>query len=119
MPSIDSITRWQAASGTELANAQLFAELRELLGLPRPERAGNGLGESADVFERRIRAKRDDGTEAERHVDCYRRGAFVPAARKLSRKEATRGFDEVLMKAKAQAEGYAHCRHLAAGRRCR
>ncbi|MDP3295241.1 MAG: hypothetical protein Q8M37_10985 [Nevskia sp.] len=111
------ITRWKNAGGTELANAQLFVvELCELLGLPRPEPASDDLRDNAYVFERRIRERLGDGSEAERRVDCYRRAAFVLEAKKLHAGTATRGFDEALMKARAQAEGYARALPASEGR---
>ena len=111
------ITRWKNAGGTELANAQLFVvELCELLGLPRPTPASDDLRDNAYVFERRIRERLGDGSEAERRVDCYRRAAFVLEAKKLHAGTATRGFDEALMKARAQAEGYARALPASEGR---
>ena len=54
------IARWQHASGTERANYQLFlTELCELLGLPRPDPAGDDTRDNAYVFERRVVMRRE------------------------------------------------------------
>ena len=49
------IARWQRAGGSERANYQLFlTELCEVLGLPRPDPAGDDTRDNAYVFERRV-----------------------------------------------------------------
>lgn len=117
MTPTDFIARWKHATGSELANAQLFVlELCELLELPRPEPASEDVRDNAYVFERRIREKLGDGSEAERRVDCYRRGAFVLESKKIKAGPATKGFDEALRLARAQAEGYARALPAAEGR---
>lgn len=50
------VARWQHASGSELANAQLFVtELARLLDLPQPDPARDDTRENAYVFERGVR----------------------------------------------------------------
>ncbi len=72
------IARWREASGTELANYQLFVvELAGLLGVPTPEPAREDTRENAYVFERRVTLACGDGSSSEGRIDCYRRGAFV------------------------------------------
>jgi hypothetical protein len=110
-PSIDPIAafiaRWQHADGSELANAQTFVrELCELLGVPVPDPARADTADNAYVFERRIVFRHGDGGTSEGRIDCYRRGAFVLEAKKL-RSGGARSFDDALMRARAQAEGYA------------
>ena len=101
------IARWQHADGTELANAQTFVrELCELLGVPAPDPARADTADNAYVFERRIVFRHGDGGSSEGRIDCYRRGAFVLEAKKL-RSGGARSFDDALMRARAQAEGYA------------
>ncbi len=101
------IARWQHADGTELANAQTFVrELCELLGVPVPDPARADTADNAYVFERRIVFRHGDGGSSEGRIDCYRRGAFVLEAKKL-RSGGARSFDDALMRARAQAEGYA------------
>ncbi len=106
-PVEDFISRWRAASGSELANAQSFVrELCALLGVAPPEPAKGDAGENAYVFERRIIFRHGDGSTSEGRIDCYRRGAFVLEAKKL-KSGGARSFDDALLRARAQAEGYA------------
>ncbi|MDD5175283.1 MAG: hypothetical protein PHQ05_02515 [Sterolibacterium sp.] len=112
VPSADAATetfiaRWQHADGSELANAQTFVrELCELLGVPVPDPARADTADNAYVFERRIVFRHGDGGSSEGRIDCYRRRAFVLEAKKL-RSGGARSFDDALMRARAQAEGYA------------
>ncbi len=111
------IARWRDASGTELANYQLFVvELALLLGVPTPEPAREDTRENAYVFERRVTLARGDGSSSEGRIDCYRRGAFVLEAKKLRASAATRGFDDALLRAHAQAQNYARALPAAEGR---
>ena len=48
--------------------------------------------------------------------DSYRRGAFVLEAKKLKQGAGTKGFDEALLRARAQAESYARALPAAEGR---
>lgn len=102
------IARWQGADGTELANYQLFVhDLASLLGVPHPEPAREDTRDNAYVFERRVTLARGDGSSSEGRIDCYRRGAFVLEAKKIRASASTRGFDDALLRARAQAETYA------------
>ncbi|MFA7281182.1 MAG: DNA methyltransferase, partial [Sterolibacterium sp.] len=110
------IARWQHADGSELANAQTFVrELCELLGVPVPDPARADTADNVYVFERRIVFRHGDGGSSEGRIDCYRRGAFVLEAKKL-RSGGTRSFDDALMRARAQAEGYARALPVDEGR---
>jgi hypothetical protein len=101
------IARWSAATGSERANYQLFiTELSDLLGLPKPEPAQADAGENAYCFERNVVFRHGDGTQSNGFIDCYRRGAFVLEAKKL-RVGGARGFDDAMLRARSQAEGYA------------
>ena len=116
-PASAFITRWKKASGSELANAQLFVtELCELLALPRPEPASDDVRDNAYVFERRVQLKHGDGSESEGRIDCYRRAAFVLESKKIKAGVATKGFDEALLRARSQAEGYARALPAGEGR---
>jgi hypothetical protein len=102
------IARWSHATGTELANYQLFlGELVELLGLPRPDPARAEASQNAYTFERPITFRHGDGSTSAGRIDLYRRGAFVCEAKRVKGAEATKGFDEALLRARSQAEGYA------------
>lgn len=101
------LSRWTGAGGSELANYQLFlTELIELLELPRPEPAGAEARDNAYVFERGITFRHGDGSTSAGRIDLYRRGAFVCECKRV-RASAAKGFDDALLRARSQAEGYA------------
>lgn len=102
------ITRWSKASGTELANAQLFVtELCTLLELEQPAPATDDTRDNKYVFERRVIFRHGDGTSSEGRIDCYRRGAFVLESKKIRDAVHTKGFDDRMQRARGQAEAYA------------
>lgn len=111
------IARWTHADGSELANAQSFTrELCELLEVPVPDPARADTADNAYVFERRVIFRHGDGATSEGRIDCYRRGAFVLEAKKLRVGAQTRGFDDGLLRARAQAENYARALPAEEGR---
>jgi hypothetical protein len=111
------IARWQGQGGSERANYQLFiTELCALLGVPLPQPASAEAGDNAYVFERRVTFAHGDGQHTAGFIDCYRRGAFVLEAKKVKAGAHTKGFDEALLRARAQAEGYARALPAAEGR---
>ncbi|MBI5330899.1 MAG: hypothetical protein HZB71_09830 [Betaproteobacteria bacterium] len=111
------IARWRDADGSELANAQSFTrELCELLDVPIPDPARADTAENAYVFERRVTFRHGDGNTSEGRIDCYRRGVFVLEAKKLKLGGHTKGFDDGLLRARAQAEGYARALPAEEGR---
>jgi len=111
------IARWRAAGGSERANYQLFVnELAALLDLPAPHPAGDDARDNAYVFERRVTFRHGDGASSAGFIDCYRRGAFVLEAKKIRAGAQTKGFDDALLRARAQAEGYARALPAEEGR---
>ena len=111
------ITRWRHAGGSERANYQLFiGELCALLGLPAPQPALDDERDNAYVFERRISFAHGDGSSSPGFIDCYKRGAFVLEAKRLKAGAHTKGFDDALLRARAQAESYARALPAAEGR---
>ncbi len=111
------IARWQHASGSELANAQSFVrELAELLGEPPPNPAREDTRDNDYVFERRVIFRHGDGKSSEGRIDCYKRGHFVLEAKKLKQGAQTKGFDDAMLRARAQAEGYARALPAEEGR---
>ena len=117
MTAEDFIARWQHASGSELANAQSFVrELAELLGEAPPNPAREDTRDNDYVFERRVIFHHGDGSTAEGRIDCYKRGCFVLEAKKLRQGTQTKGFDDAMLRARAQAEGYARALPAAEGR---
>lgn len=102
------IARWQRAGGSERANYQLFlTELCELLGLPRPDPAGDDTRDNAYVFERRVVMRQPDGSANNGFIDLYRRGAFVLEAKQTGRTLDTSGWDKAMLRAHNQADQYA------------
>lgn len=115
------ISRWSKASGSERSNCQLFiAELCALLDLPQPDPASDDTRDNAYVFERRVTFAHGDGSQSAGFIDCYRRGAFVLEAKKVKAgrngEVLTKGFDDALMRARNQAEGYARALPAGEGR---
>jgi hypothetical protein len=111
------LARWQGADGSELANYQLFVgDLCRLLDVPMPEPAREDTRDNAYVFERRVHFAHGDGSTSAGRIDCYRRGTFVLEAKKVKLGSHTKGFDDALMRARAQAEGYARALPAAEGR---
>ncbi len=128
------IAEAKASGGSELANYQLFVVgLCQALGLDRPAMAKEENQFNDYVFERRIDFKHPDGTRTAGRIDCYKRGAFILEAKQsvkrrqrpadpsqltlipedaLQRKQGharqgTRGWDQVMLAARKQAEDYA------------
>ncbi len=75
------------------------------------------------MFERPLTLMHGDGTSSARRIDCYRRGCFVLESKKLDpgAQAATTGrtrksFDNALLQALSQAEGYVRALPAAEGR---
>ncbi|MBN9249090.1 MAG: class I SAM-dependent DNA methyltransferase [Mesorhizobium sp.] len=128
------IAEAKASGGSELANYQLFViGLCEALGLGRPAMAQEANELNDYVFERRVDFKHPDGSRTAGRIDCYRRGAFILEAKQSGKRKArkldadqmnllpedalqqkpgqakrgTRGWDQVMLAARKQAEDYA------------
>ncbi|MGO6815319.1 class I SAM-dependent DNA methyltransferase [Rhizobium leguminosarum] len=128
------ISAGAASGGSELANYQLFVlGLCEAFALPRPQMAQERNELNDYVFERRVDFKHADGSRTAGRIDCYRRGCFVLEAKQSSKrtsakvdldllrqlpedaaqrkpgqaKRGTRGWDQVMLAARKQAEDYA------------
>jgi hypothetical protein len=114
---IDSfISRWTNARGSERANCQTFInELCNLLDVSSPNPSGLDSSDNAYVFERRITFQNGDGSESPGFIDCYKRGSFVLEAKGLQQPKG-KGFDNALLKARCQAEGYARALPTGEGR---
>jgi len=105
------ITRWRGVTTSELATAQSFVmELCALLNLPPPTHDPDYM------FERPITFRHGDGSSSAGRIDCYRRGHFVLEAKKLKNNAPAKGFDDALLRARAQAEGYARALPATEGR---
>ena len=100
----DFIARWSNNTASELSTAQSFTiDLCQLLGVdkPHPNAAQDYM------FERPITFSHGDGSTSAGRIDCYKRGHFVLEAKKLKAANHTKSFDDGLVRARAQGEGYA------------
>ena len=98
------IERWQNVTASELATAQSFVmELCELLGVSKP----HPTSAQDYMFERPVTFSHGDGSSSAGRIDCYKRGHFVLEAKKLKAGAHTKGFDDGLLRARSQGEGYA------------
>ncbi len=98
------ITRWTATTASELATAQTFVmDLCELLGVDKP----HATADQEYMFERPLKEAHGDGSLSDRRVDCYKRGHFILEAKKLKAGHHTKGYDDALLRAHAQAQNYA------------
>ncbi|MES2415206.1 MAG: DNA methyltransferase [Pseudomonadota bacterium] len=98
------IQRWQGVTASELSTAQSFVrELCELLDVQVP----HPTPEQDYMFERPVTFSHGDGSSSPGRIDCYRRGHFVLESKKLKLGAQTKGFDDALLRARTQAEGYA------------
>jgi SAM-dependent methyltransferase len=112
-PAEAFVARWSGVSASELSTAQSFVrELCELLGLPVP----HPTADLDYMFERPVTFVHGDGSTSAGRIDCYRRGAFVLEAKKLKPGANSKGFDDALLRARAQAEGYARALPASEGR---
>ena len=125
----DFITRWKASGGSERANFQQFAiELTQLLGVDAPKPATADAQSDDYRFERPVTFIHT-GTQSRGFVDLYRRGSFIMEAKQGVRRAATddqlslladapkqrqghgqRGtarWDDTMLRARNQADGYA------------
>lgn len=98
------IQRWQEVKASELATAQSFViNLCEFLAVPKP----HAKPEQDDMFERPATFAHGNGSTRAGRIDCYRRSHFVLEAKKLKAGAHTKGFDDGLLRARSQGEGYA------------
>jgi len=126
------ITRWKASGGSERANFQTFAnELTDILGVTRPAPATEAMRYNSYCFEHPVTFIHT-GTQSRGFIDLYRAGHFVMEAkqgtggtapeddpqpalipdrpaptRKGHGARGTRRWDDTMLRARAQADGYA------------
>src|SRR5579872_896307 len=83
------IKRWtDRTGGAERANYALFlVELCDLIGVSRPDPAGEETERNAYVFERAVRFRHDDGTTSPGRIDLYKKGCFVLEAKQSKKRE--------------------------------
>jgi len=98
------IARWKDVTASELATAQSFViDLCELLGVEKP----HATADQDYMFERPLKEAHGDGSQSDRRVDCYKRGHFILEAKKIKAGSHTKGYDNALLLAHAQAQNYA------------
>jgi hypothetical protein len=107
------IQRWQGTTASELSTAQSFVtQLCALLDVPAPHPT-----QALDyMFERPITFAHGDGSSSAGRIDCYKHGHFVLEAKKTRLNANTKGFDDALLRARAQGEGYARALPAQEGR---
>ncbi|MGQ0609993.1 MAG: class I SAM-dependent DNA methyltransferase [Paracoccaceae bacterium] len=128
----DFISRWHNSGGSERANFQTFAnELCEVLSIPRPAPATEATAANSYCFEHPVTFIHT-GTQSRGFIDLYRAGHFVmeakqgtghtapeddiqpalipdmpSATRKGHGTRGTRRWDDTMLRARNQADGYA------------
>ena len=129
MTAEEFITRWVGSAASERANYQLFTtDLCAFLEVPIPNPSSAVNADNAYVFERSLTVLHAGGSSSTNFIDCYRRGAFIleakqgseasaapqgealfvaPKGKSGTAKRGTPSWDKAMVKAKAQAEGYA------------
>jgi SAM-dependent methyltransferase len=90
------IARWSASSGNERANFPLFAvELCDLIGVERPNPAGEVASINDYTFERSVAFKEPDGSTRPGRIDLYKRSTFVMEAKQHREKGRSKAIPEV------------------------
>ncbi|MBP9061704.1 MAG: class I SAM-dependent DNA methyltransferase, partial [Rhodoferax sp.] len=107
------MTRWRGSTASELSTAQSFViDLCALLGVDKP----HPTPAQDYMFERPVTFRHGDGSSSAGRIDCYRQGAFCLESKKLKAAGHTKGFDDGLLRARSQAEGYARALPAGEGR---
>ncbi|MBS3958609.1 MAG: class I SAM-dependent DNA methyltransferase [Xanthomonadaceae bacterium] len=107
------IRKWRGVTASELSTSQSFLlELCELLGVDKP----HPTPEQDYLFERPVSFAHGDGSTSAGRIDLYRRGHFVLESKKLKSGAQSKAFDEAMLRARSQAEGYARALPASEGR---
>lgn len=107
------IARWRGVAAPELSTSQSFlADLSRLLDVDVP----HPTTEQDYMVERPTTFMHGDGSSSAGRIDLYRRGAFVLESKKLKASTPAKGFDDALLRARSQAEGYARALPTREGR---
>jgi hypothetical protein len=107
------IERWRGVSASELSTAQSFViSLCDWLGVASP----HATPAQDYLFERPVTFLHGNGSISAGRIDCYKRGHFVLEAKKLKAGAHTKGFDDSLLRARSQGEGYARALPASEGR---
>lgn len=124
------INKWSSgAGGAERSNFQPFMQdFCDLIGTSRPDAATGGSKLENYVFEAPVKDREYTGNKANKRIDLYKRDCFILEAKQSftkptqpkqdnlfgdsaptmrgKRQSANRALDELMLKARAQAEGY-------------
>lgn len=96
------IARWRESGGAERSNYALFlSELCDVLGVDRPDPAGDDNSKNQYVIDRSITFLEADGNTTTNYIDLYRRGFFVLETKQGVEK---RNAETILSDAGKQAE---------------
>lgn len=130
MTPSEFIVRWTSnGGGAERANYAMFlSELCDLIGAKRPNQASGGNKLEDYVFEAPVKDREYTGNKANKRIDLYKRDSFILEAKQSftkaqkpeqesmfgetlqsargKRQSANRALDDLMIKARAQAEGY-------------
>lgn len=125
------IEKWKASGASERANCQPFLMgLSQLIDVPEPDTASDTPENDSYAFERSVTFNHPDGSTTTGFIDLYKRGCFVLEAKQGSDKKdgaetpfgvgaqagktkkgtavrGTKGWDDAMVRARAQAESYA------------
>jgi hypothetical protein len=133
MPAHKFIDRWQNSAAAERANYALFlSELCDYLEVPRPNPTVSDASQNNYVFERAVTFRHPTGLSSTGFIDLYKRGCFVLEAKQGSEAaepsllfevarrrgtaiRGTTGWDQAMLRARNQAEGYAKALPAAEG----
>ncbi len=141
MPDAKAISafaeRWSKAGGNELANSQLFlSEFCTLFGFPPPDPATSANEDNAYCFERKVHVPIGGGKTEMKRLDLYKRGCFVLESKQgqevklktsltlpiqgltksSAAKRGSRAWEDTMVRAKRQAEGYVRALPAVEGR---
>ncbi len=109
----DFIARWSNPVQSEIGNSQPFVMgLCAVLGVDAPHETST----KDYMFERSITFSHGDGSTSAGRIDCYKRGHFVLEAKRLKAANHTKGFDDGMLRARSQGEGYVRALPAAEGR---
>lgn len=123
----------KASGGTERANYQIFInQLCSVFALEAPAFSKDDDASNNYVFERRIKFNHSDGSSTPGWIDCYKRGTFILEAKQSKKRQRKneeksndqlsflsedksakkrdvpkRGWDQIMLSARRQAEDYA------------
>lgn len=108
------VARWQASSGAERANKDLFlSELCDALGVPRPNPTTGDATTDRYVFEKDAPTPKEGGRTTTGKIDLYKEGCFL-----LEAKQGSEAGDQKVGTAKRGTGMWAFAMQAAYGQAC-